>query len=844
MKQFDSCFFEGEYRDGFFVEEKMKRAWAAQIEILLEIDRICRKHEIQYFADSGTLLGAVRHKGFIPWDDDIDIAMKREDYNKFLKVAAFELPKEWRLVNAYTTLKWDQAFSRVKNGKNYNLNKGHLEKFHGCPYIVGVDIFPLDYIPREKEEEDILYLILQHCYGVVWKIKQGKTDEVEQPLQEIEEMCNVTIDRDGNIVNQLILLMDKLSSLYSKEEADELALLMFRPDAEKKYTYKKEWLDTCIELPFENIMVPAPVGYEGVLESLYGDDYMIPQQIAACHDYPFYKKQESELEQFKKSVVFIVSYDDERYLEECLYYIKKLHVPLGMKVDVVSVSGTTSPVEDYNSIIEECNARYKVYLDQRTFIINDMFLYEVLSLFRGNPQIGMLGVLGGDTPDDLNKGRILVWDENGIADNNYQSSKETEGVAVVNGMLMVTQYDIPWTEDEIRQAAVFKENGYEVVIPYQSAGWCLYDCRGKVTDPAWEDYYFYLRRVEVYHDKECAAAVERLLMEGILDYREHIQQVEKQKMPGSITPYFWEDFLLANSKREKYLQADGEVALAEKKKMHIVVSFNHKYAMYASVMLQSLYENNPLCNICVHVLQQELTSEDRAALEKQAESFGNEIQFYDFKRELLPSDLHVTKEWSLEAYFRLFMVDLLPADVDRVLYLDVDVIVNKPVYDFYFMDMQAYDIVACRDFSMVLKEEFTDKRKDLFGAVSAQKDFVYFNSGVMLINISALRGKMKGADYLKVIEDQKDRLLAPDQDVINLVHWNKTGLVDEWRYDFFSACIKGVQDGEVKQYVSIIHYAGPKPWSSGNVNLHAHSIWWEYAARTDMALEFVYGGKA
>ena len=100
------------------------------------------------------------------------------------------------------------------------------------------------------------------------------------------------------------------------------------------------------------------------------------------------------------------------------------------------------------------------------------------------------------------------------------------------------------------------------------------------------------------HDKECAAAVERLLMEGILDYREHIQQVEKQKMPGSITPYFWEDFLLANSKREKYLQADGEVALAEKKKMHIVVSFNHKYAMYASVMLQSLYENNPLCNIC------------------------------------------------------------------------------------------------------------------------------------------------------------------------------------------------------------------------------------------------------
>ena len=78
MLQFEDSFFEGETRHDFFIEPMMKRAWAASMEVLAEIDRICKKHEIKYFAYWGTLLGAVRHKGFIPWDDDIDIAIDRK----------------------------------------------------------------------------------------------------------------------------------------------------------------------------------------------------------------------------------------------------------------------------------------------------------------------------------------------------------------------------------------------------------------------------------------------------------------------------------------------------------------------------------------------------------------------------------------------------------------------------------------------------------------------------------------------------------------------------------------------------------------------------------------------
>ena len=76
----DSSFFREEIRNGFLVTEKMKRIWYTEISLLQELDRVCKKYGLRYFAEYGTLLGAVRHKGFIPWDDDIDVAMFRDDY--------------------------------------------------------------------------------------------------------------------------------------------------------------------------------------------------------------------------------------------------------------------------------------------------------------------------------------------------------------------------------------------------------------------------------------------------------------------------------------------------------------------------------------------------------------------------------------------------------------------------------------------------------------------------------------------------------------------------------------------------------------------------------------------
>ena len=90
---FPNGWFDAEERDGFLISEEMKRAWAAQLETLKVISDICDQYGFHYFAYWGTLLGAVRHQGFVPWDDDMDIGMLRQDLTRFLSIAKEVLPE-------------------------------------------------------------------------------------------------------------------------------------------------------------------------------------------------------------------------------------------------------------------------------------------------------------------------------------------------------------------------------------------------------------------------------------------------------------------------------------------------------------------------------------------------------------------------------------------------------------------------------------------------------------------------------------------------------------------------------------------------------------------------------
>lgn len=314
MLEFEESFFQGEEIDGFYVESDMKRAWAAQMEILMEIDRICRKYNIQYFAAAGTMLGAVRHNGFIPWDDDLDISMKRDEYQRFMEVAPKEIPSGWHLASPQLIKNWKMPFMRLINGTGINISSEFLEQFHGCPYSVGVDIFPNDYLPPNEAELEVLKILYEHTLYVK-QLADNKDEEetaeehaekMEPYLVEMEETLRFKIDREGNIVNQMLVRLEQMSMLYREEECSELGCICFIAAGNSK-PVRKEWYDEAVLMPFENIMIPVPKGYDSVLKVAYGD-YMIPVRDGSAHEYPFYKNQQKQLQEILENLQMI----DER----------------------------------------------------------------------------------------------------------------------------------------------------------------------------------------------------------------------------------------------------------------------------------------------------------------------------------------------------------------------------------------------------------------------------------------------------------------------------------------------------------------------------------------------------
>lgn len=267
MIPFERSFFQGEQRDDFFVEPRTKCIWAAEMEVLAEINQICINHDLHWFAYWGTLLGAARHKGFIPWDDDIDICMFRSDYNKFMHYAESELPAGFLMRNPYMDNDWNQPLCMIKNSDKIDYSPEHLAAFHACPYAVGVDIYPLDALPPDPEGSALSTLasvFLHNCWQT-----DSDLEGVLEALPELEEVCRTKFDTSHNLKNQLLRAADKVCQCFDISECDQITNHF--TNAIHRIPFQKEWFAETIRLPFENIMIYAPKEYEKVLTVLYGD---------------------------------------------------------------------------------------------------------------------------------------------------------------------------------------------------------------------------------------------------------------------------------------------------------------------------------------------------------------------------------------------------------------------------------------------------------------------------------------------------------------------------------------------------------------------------------------------
>ena len=312
---FEHNFFLTEVREGFEISSMMKRAWAARMEVFKIVADICRKNKLRYFADWGTLLGAIRHKGMIPWDDDIDICLMREEYNELIKILPNELPYGFVVAGMYASSERLQnaAFVpqlRVIADETLWDFNDYMKYFHGFPYQrAGIDIFPIDYISRNSDFTDIQKKIIQLGLMILeqWNDLQ-KSNSLEQCVKNFSNLCNINIPLNSTSQNQIWKIIDNISSLCYKEEADYVTEFQFWI---KKDDYKipKECYDNVIRIPFENFSINAPSNYDRVLRAEFGD-YMTPIKGCADHDYPFYGHMEQELIRQIRNVGFNGSVDE------------------------------------------------------------------------------------------------------------------------------------------------------------------------------------------------------------------------------------------------------------------------------------------------------------------------------------------------------------------------------------------------------------------------------------------------------------------------------------------------------------------------------------------------------
>lgn len=191
----------------------------------------------------------------------------------------------------------------------------------------------------------------------------------------------------------------------------------------------------------------------------------------------------------EKKIVFIICVNDEEEYTECRYYLNDLRVPEGYTVDVLKIEGAPSMAAGYNVGMKNSDAKYKVYMHQDVFIINENFIEDILKIFASDRQIGLLGMVGnrdiGTTAFD-----VQIWDLGAIIDCRMPwkspiSSKEeiVSEAQAVDGLLIATQYDLPWREDifdgwhfyDISQCMEFKKAGYKVAVPWQENPWCDHD---------------------------------------------------------------------------------------------------------------------------------------------------------------------------------------------------------------------------------------------------------------------------------------------------------------------------------------------------------------------------------
>ncbi|MBR4657488.1 MAG: LicD family protein [Oscillospiraceae bacterium] len=261
----------------FRVTEGRKKLWAVILDLIYEFDRVCQKHGLTYYMIYGSLLGAARHKGFIPWDDDFDVAMPRADYERFIRLSE-EFQHPYFLQTPYTDPESAYSYAKIRNSNTTGISK--MFQYSNFNHGIWITVFPLDYWDDQGGEERYAQIRQLNIYNSTFmRLKNPHLNEANQRRVSAYLAEHRDHFKDYNEIHRLASSCNDPNSKYVMTAV----ITMGR--------YDQKLLDaadfaSAVSLPFEGLQVSAPCGWDHLLRLWYGDYMQFPpvEQRGMEHD--------------------------------------------------------------------------------------------------------------------------------------------------------------------------------------------------------------------------------------------------------------------------------------------------------------------------------------------------------------------------------------------------------------------------------------------------------------------------------------------------------------------------------------------------------------------------------
>lgn len=256
--------------------EVLRKVQLIQLEILIELDRVCKINNLSYQLFAGTLLGAIRHKGFIPWDDDIDVAMVRSDYEKFLNICDYYLNPSYFLQNYDTDPKFFRQFSRLRKNNTKYVQQSYkdIDMHHG----IFIDIFPLDNVIPNSIMENARYKII-YIFSRLNKIRNKgvspNSNVFKRVLGKIIQISNIIVPKStyNRMKTKIMKMFNNKNTGYLNHLTNGTTKIRF-----ERFLMKEKDFNNVINWEFEHKRFPISRNYHNILINMYGDYMKLPSK--------------------------------------------------------------------------------------------------------------------------------------------------------------------------------------------------------------------------------------------------------------------------------------------------------------------------------------------------------------------------------------------------------------------------------------------------------------------------------------------------------------------------------------------------------------------------------------